>query len=349
VNTERTTVGGEHRAGARPGAGPVLPPSTGAAGGEHGVVDGHRRAVRCGGGTRAGGTGTRHTAQITSVRHYGQRLNQTHPRSVIAARRADRAGEQQPVAGLRDTADLLLPFGRGPLAPVRRRVLAWARRWSGVRDAALHSFTRGWPFMRSGYLELGRRLAAEGLLATADDVFYLTGDELHRWVHDGVGDAGWFEAVRVRRARRRWQQRLTPPDVVPADARVVMFGVDITVLALFGVTSSSPDGGLSGSAVSPGTYTGRARVMHEISQAGELQRGEVLVVRHLTPAWAPLLARVGAVVADVGGALSHGSVVAREYGVPAVMGTKDATARISSGDVITVDESAGIVWAPCEK
>lgn len=69
MNTERTTVGGEHRAGARLGAGPVLPPSTGAAGGEHGVVDGHRRALRCGGGVRAGGPGTHHTAQITPVRH----------------------------------------------------------------------------------------------------------------------------------------------------------------------------------------------------------------------------------------------------------------------------------------
>jgi pyruvate,water dikinase len=136
----------------------------------------------------------------------------------------------------------------------------------------------------------------------------------------------------------------TQPDVVPADARVVLFGVDITGLALFGVTQPDDQSrGLSGSAVSPGRYTGRARVINEISQAGSLEKGEVLVVRHVTPAWAPLLARAGAVVADVGGALSHGSVVAREYGLPAVMGVKIATAQIASGDVVTVDGDSGTV------
>jgi len=264
-------------------------------------------------------------------------------RSVVATRRAEGEFGRHTGAVPRDTVDLSALFGRGPLGWLRRRVLAWAEHWSGIRDAALHSFTRGWPFMRSGYLELGRRLVGGGLLEAADDVFFLTGDELHGRVRYGSVDDGWRDAVRERRRRRRWQQRLTPPDIIPADARVVLFGMDITALALFGATTPAPDDGLSGSAVSPGRYTGRARVVHEISRADELQRGEVLVVRHVTPAWAPLLARAGAVVADVGGALSHGSVVAREYAVPAVMGTKTATAQIVSGDLVTVDGGSGTV------
>lgn len=95
--------------------------------------------------------------------------------------------------------------------------------------------------------------------------------------------------------------------------------------------------------MSPGCYTGRARVIHEFADADALERGEVLVVRQVTPAWAPLLARAGAVVADVGGALSHGSVVAREYGIPAVMGVRTATSRIATGDVLTVDGDGGTV------
>lgn len=263
-------------------------------------------------------------------------------RFIIAERRADSTRAERDVPEARG-ADPTSRFGRGPAARLLR-VLRWADHWSGVRDAALHSFTRGWPFMRAGYLELGRRLVADGVLDAADDVFYLTGDELHGWVREGISDERWRHAVRERRRRRRWQQRLTPPDVVPADARVVLFGVDITALALFGIaTKAEQADGLSGSAVSPGRYTGRARVVHEISQANSLERGEVLVVRHLTPAWAPLLARAGAVVADVGGALSHGSVVAREYAVPAVMGVKSGTARIVSGHLVTVDGDSGTV------
>ncbi|CAM5352370.1 Phosphoenolpyruvate synthase OS=Streptomyces tendae OX=1932 GN=GUR47_28005 PE=4 SV=1 [Streptomyces tendae] len=147
-----------------------------------------------------------------------------------------------------------------------------------------------------------------------------------------------------RRLRRQWQRRLNSPDEGLTDARIMLFGTDITSLALFGVERQEErEDGLSGSAVSPGSYTGRARVVHEIAEADALEREEILVVRQVTPAWAPLLARVGAVVADVGGALSHGSVVAREYGIPAVMGVRTATSRIVTGNVLTVDGDSGTV------
>lgn len=266
-------------------------------------------------------------------------------RSVIAGRRRDGTGGPggMPVPGS-GPADAARRLGRGPLGRVRHRVYRWANHWTGVRDEALHHFTLGWPFMRAGYLELGRRLVGAGLLDTDEDVFYLTGEELAGWVGADAGDAGWRDLVRERRLRRQWQRRLDPPDVVPADARIVLFGSDITSLALFGVERQEDRADeLSGSAVSPGSYTGRARVIQEISEADTLEKGEVLVVRQVTPAWAPLLARAGAVVADVGGALSHGSVVAREYGIPAVMGVRTATSRIASGTLLTVDGDAGTV------
>ncbi|MEY7980159.1 PEP-utilizing enzyme, partial [Streptomyces pilosus] len=235
-------------------------------------------------------------------------------------------------------------LGRGPAGVLRRGVHRWANHWSGVRDEALHHFTLGWPFMRAGYLELGRRMAGAGLLDADDDVFYLTGKELGDWVRAGLSDEGWRDAVRERRLRRQWQRRLDPPDVVPADARITLFGSDITSLALFGVERGEDRAdSLSGSAVSPGSYTGPARVIHELADADALEKGEVLVVRQVTPAWAPLLARAGAVVADVGGALSHGSVVAREYGIPAVMGVRTATTRVGTGDTLTVDGDTGTV------
>ncbi|CAL9506301.1 PEP/pyruvate-binding domain-containing protein [Streptomyces sp. enrichment culture] len=266
-------------------------------------------------------------------------------RSVVAGRRRDGAGEPGAAAVApgpgRDPGRRL---GRGPAGVLRRGVHRWANHWSGVRDEALHHFTLGWPFMRAGYLELGRRMAGAGLLDADDDVFYLTGKEVGDWVRAGLSDEGWRDAVRERRLRRQWQRRLDPPDVVPADARITLFGSDITSLALFGVERGEDRAdSLSGSAVSPGSYTGPARVIHELADADALEKGEILVVRQVTPAWAPLLARAGAVVADVGGALSHGSVVAREYGIPAVMGVRTATTRVGTGDTLTVDGDTGTV------
>ena len=273
-------------------------------------------------------------------------------RATLAARRGP-TGTTGPIrltpdGPPRQRAELARAIRRWPCGPLLGWVHRWADHWSGVRDAALHAFTRGWPFLRAGYGELGRRLAAAGGLDTAEDVYYLTGDELRSWA---VGAAAptdmtaWPRLAAERRHRRKRQRRLSPPDVVPADARIFLFGIDITGLALFGVSAEgdAKTADLAGSAVSPGTYAGRARVLHEVEQAALLEPGEVLVVRHLTPAWAPLLARAGAVVAEVGGALSHGSVVAREYGVPAVLGVKHASARLRSGDLVTVDGTAGTV------
>lgn len=105
-------------------------------------------------------------------------------------------------------------------------------------------------------------------------MFYLTGEELSGWVNADADDPRWRALVRERRLRRQRQRRLDPPDVVPADARITLFGSDITSLALFGAERGQDKGdGLSGSAVSPGSYTGRARVIHEFADAGTLEKG----------------------------------------------------------------------------
>jgi pyruvate,water dikinase len=100
---------------------------------------------------------------------------------------------------------------------------------------------------------------------------------------------------------------------------------------------------IKGVATSPGKVKGLARVLHSPEDFGQMQPGEVLVASITTPAWTPLFAMASAVVTDVGGPLSHGSIVAREYGIPAVLGTGVATKRIHSGQTITVDGSAGVV------
>ena len=100
---------------------------------------------------------------------------------------------------------------------------------------------------------------------------------------------------------------------------------------------------IKGAGTSPGRITAPARVLHGPEDFDQMKPGEILVAAITTPAWTPLFAMASAVVTDIGGPLSHGSIVAREYGIPAVLGTGVATKRIRSGQLITVDGSAGVV------
>ena len=100
---------------------------------------------------------------------------------------------------------------------------------------------------------------------------------------------------------------------------------------------------IKGVATSPGRVTASARVLHGPEDFNQMQPGDILVADITTPAWTPLFAMAAGIVTNVGGPLSHGSIVAREYGIPAVLGTGVATKRIQSGQVVTVDGSAGTV------
>jgi pyruvate,water dikinase len=100
---------------------------------------------------------------------------------------------------------------------------------------------------------------------------------------------------------------------------------------------------LKGVAASPGRVTARANVLHGPQDFGKMRTGDVLVASITTPAWTPLFARSAGVVTDIGGPLSHGSIVAREYGIPAVLGTDAATKRIQDGQTIIVDGDSGLV------
>jgi pyruvate,water dikinase len=237
-------------------------------------------------------------------------------------------------------------------SPLRRGLLEaallWTCHYGRVRDEALFYFTFGWPLMRRGYLELGRRLVAAGALLSAEDVFFLTGDELVRELrtiaHGGALER-WDCVVRERRARREAHKLLNPPPQVPPDARIYLGYKDITSLALFGRSAKTGDEStVFGSAVSPGVVTAPARCITSVRDFGKLHEGDVLVARFITPAWSPMLAIAGGVVTDAGGALSHGSIVAREYGIPAVMGTTNATKRILDGQIVTVDGHRGVVY-----
>ncbi|HEY1409711.1 MAG TPA: PEP-utilizing enzyme [Promineifilum sp.] len=201
--------------------------------------------------------------------------------------------------------------------------------------------------MRRLALEFGRRLVETGVLATAEDVFYLTSDEL---LEEGTRPSARVrERVDERKADLQRFRRLTPP---PLLGTMPHFEVDAgSVFAIgakaHGIGVLPPDSGdshtLNGIAGSPGVVRGTARVLYSLAEAGKLLPADVLVAKATMPPWTPLFATAAAVVTDTGGVLSHCAVVAREYGIPAVVGTGRATTTFHDGQWLEVDGSAGVV------
>ena len=148
--------------------------------------------------------------------------------------------------------------------------------------------------------------------------------------------------VAERRATWERQRAVKPPMALPLHKGARFLGIDFS--AVMPERSGQPQGPvLRGAGGSPGRVTSAARVLHGPEEFGQMERGDILVARITTPAWTPLFALAAGVVTDVGGPLSHSSIVAREYHIPAVLGTGTATERLRSGERITVDGDAGTV------
>ncbi|MBI4575258.1 MAG: hypothetical protein HY722_03240 [Planctomycetes bacterium] len=197
-------------------------------------------------------------------------------------------------------------------------------------DVKFHAL-RALAAVRRVLLEEGDRLATRGLLARPDDVFYL---ELPELAADGVDLA---RLVTPRRARREEERREEPPPlrVLPGTAGAPA-NASPTALCV-------PGSILVGLGASAGRYSGRVRVCHEVCEAALLEPGEVLVAPQADPGWTPAFAVAGAVVLDVGGVLSHAAVIARELGVPCVVGTRHACRALRTGDRVEVDGARGRV------
>ncbi|WJH25409.1 PEP/pyruvate-binding domain-containing protein [Pseudarthrobacter defluvii] len=243
----------------------------------------------------------------------------------------------------------------GRLGPRRRalffRLLKWAQETAPAREDALADVGLAWPLLRRMLLELGRRLVASGVLAKADDVFWLRFSELQSAVDFGLAEpeagvalAGAPRPVRAaaveeRRMLWRGQAKAAAPQMLPQKAWMEKaFGSMMP-----GGPQQQAGDVIKGTGASAGRVTAPARVLRGPEDFGRMQPGEVLVARMTTPAWTPLFAMASGVVTDVGGPLSHSSIVAREYGIPSVLGTGVATQRLADGPKVTVDGDAGTV------
>jgi pyruvate,water dikinase len=212
-----------------------------------------------------------------------------------------------------------------------------------VREDALAEIGLGYPILRRMLDELGKRFVKAGALQESVDIFWLEKDEVQKAVAALEAGAA-LESMLVRVAERKafWQKarQVTPPPMLPP--RKKYMGINTYAFLAESEDSQTRDT-LKGVPASPGRVTAPARVLHGPEEFDQMRPGEVLVAGTTTPAWTPLFAMASAIVTDIGGPLSHGSIVAREYGIPAVMGTGAATRRIQSGQTITVDGAAGMV------
>jgi pyruvate,water dikinase len=232
---------------------------------------------------------------------------------------------------------------RTALAPGRRAefdsLLEVAQRYAAIREEQSRDLTLGWPVLRACASRLGEHLTERHVLAAPGDVHFCTVAEVDAAV---TGQATPLASAATDR-RGTWERhrRLLAPITVGQPPRLV--GDVIDKAARAARTGHAAEGAIVGHPASAGRATGPVRIIREPQDFEAFADGEVLVAKATSPAWTPLFARAAAVVTDGGTLAAHASLVAREYGIPAVVGTGDATSRLHIGQVVTVDGNAGTV------
>lgn len=228
-----------------------------------------------------------------------------------------------------------------------------ARRFYPYREAAMSYLGSAWQVLRPLTLELGQRLVERDTLHNPEDVFYLTTEELgrairslvaidrlpaaHRKAHypQGASLPELAEKAIERRILRSRRMNLNPPKLIPGPPPWASLEVPRSGKATPNLMQGSP--------VSPGRVTGEACVIRSVEEFTQLRPGTILVCPTTTPVWTVIFPQVVGLVTDIGGILAHGSIVAREFGIPAVLGLVDATQKIQDGQIITVDGNMGTV------
>jgi pyruvate,water dikinase len=248
-----------------------------------------------------------------------------------AAGRRFEQGRQEAEKKAREVLERLraLPDGERK-ADEAERMIDRVRTFIGYREYPKYSIISRYFIYKQALLDEAERLVRARVLSDIEDVFFLTFQEFHDVVRTNRVDDG---LIRRRKDAFRSYQGLTPPRVLTSDGE-----------ALTGAyrRDDAPAGALIGIPVSAGTVEGRARVVLDMARA-DLEPGDILVTTHTDPSWTPLFVGITGLVTEVGGLMTHGAVIAREYGLPAVVGVVDATRLITDGERIRVHGTDGYV------
>jgi rifampicin phosphotransferase len=210
------------------------------------------------------------------------------------------------------------------------------QRYAVIREEQARDLTLAWPVLRACARRLGAHLVTDKLIEQRDDVFFCTRDEVTR------PTGSLHDLVRQRRGRWQRERRLNAPLTLGRPPRLIGDVIDRAVRQARGSRRVGQDV-IVGHPASAGIATGPVRIVQGPEDFADFHDGDVLVAKATAPAWTPLFARAAAVVTDGGTLAAHASLVAREYGIPAVVATGDATHRLTSGQFVTVDGAAGTV------
>ena len=247
---------------------------------------------------------------------------------------AERRFEQGRQEAWRKEQELLerlraLPDGERK-ADETKQMIDRLRTFIGYREYPKYGMVSRYFLYKQALLDEAERLVQAGVLREKEDIFFLTFGELHDVVRTNQVDD---ELISRRKDAFRSYQALTPPRVLTSDGEAIAGAYRRDGL---------PAGALVGLPVSAGTVEGRARVILDMAEA-DLEPGDILVTAHTDPSWSPLFVAITGLVTEVGGLMTHGAVIAREYGLPAVIGVEHATQLIQDGQRIRVNGTEGYV------
>lgn len=214
-------------------------------------------------------------------------------------------------------------------ARIMQRLIKVHRSLIGMREHPKYFIVQNFDWIKQAIMQEANSLVEAGVLQNADDIFWFSLPEIKEMIARQQIE---LNIIEIRKSQFHLESKLTPPRAMTSEGEI------ITPRAIVQI----PAGALAGSPVSAGTVEGRARVVLKLEEA-HLNKGDILVAPYTDPGWTPLFPLVAGLVTEVGGLMTHGAVVAREYGIPAVVGVEGATRKIPDGRWIRVDGTQGII------
>ena len=214
-------------------------------------------------------------------------------------------------------------------ARLMRRIIKAYRSVIGIREHPKYLLVQTFDLIKQAILEEATHLVEAGILTDSKEIYWFSLDEIKELLNTQQLDRG---VITRRQEKFQRDAKLTPPRAITSEGEIITAKLGTQV----------PHGALAGSPVSAGTVEGRARVILRLEDAN-MEKGDILVTPYTDPAWTPLFPLAAGLVTEVGGLMTHGAVVAREYGIPAVAGVDNATSKIKDGQIIRVDGTQGII------
>ncbi|WP_150271339.1 phosphoenolpyruvate synthase [Paenibacillus tepidiphilus] len=258
---------------------------------------------------------------LTNIKNFGPGAGK---RKFAQGRQAALAHEEALLERLKQ-----LPEGEHKARATQLRI-DLLRNFSGYREYPKYAMVSRYFIYKQALVKEAEQLVQAGVLHHPEDIFFLSFEELHQAVRTRTQDK---EIIRARKEEYKLFEKLTPPRVITSDGEIITGKYHRDGL---------PAGALAGLPVSSGVIEGRARVMLSMEEA-DLEEGDILVTAFTDPSWTPLFVSIKGLITEVGGLMTHGAVIAREYGLPAVVGVENATGLIQDGQRIRLHGTEGYI------